>query len=246
MIDIRYIAKTILVNFRIWLKKITHSNHLDRETMARIYIKGKGIEIGALHNPLRVAKKVNVRYVDRMNNLNLIKQYPELKGRKLVKLDCICDGETLDLIENESQDFVIANSFIEHCQNPIGAIESFFRVLKNKGILYLAIPDKRFTFDKKRPTTTFQHLMKDYNKGSEWSRKQHYEEWVRYTSNLKTEDDIQKQIEYLMQINYSIHFHVWSQNEILELLSELKKMFHFELELFSKTDNEMIVILRKI
>ena len=98
MIDIRYIAKTILVNFRIWLKKITHFNCLDREIIARIYIKGSGIEIGALHNPLRVAKKVNVRYVDRMNNLNLIKQYPELKGRKLVKLDYICDGETLGLI----------------------------------------------------------------------------------------------------------------------------------------------------
>ena len=63
MIDIRYIAKTILVNFRIWLKKITHSNHLDRETMARIYIKGKGIEIG-IKFPARVRKGDDVYIIE--------------------------------------------------------------------------------------------------------------------------------------------------------------------------------------
>ena len=61
--------------------------------------------------------------------------------------------ESLATIPDGSQDFVIADHFIEHCQDPISALTIHFRVLKTGGILYMAVPDKRFTFDKDRPVT---------------------------------------------------------------------------------------------
>ena len=94
--------------------------HFDRESIARMYIKGKGIEIGALHTPLCVSKSAQVTYLDRMSIPDLKKHYPELNSKNLVPIDIIDDGERLSKIPDSTQDFVIANHFLEHCQNPIG------------------------------------------------------------------------------------------------------------------------------
>src|SRR5437879_2111902 len=60
---------------------------LDREFIAKTYISGDGLEIGGLHNPLRVPKRARVKYVDRMPVAKLRKQYPELRAHKLVHVD---------------------------------------------------------------------------------------------------------------------------------------------------------------
>ena len=92
-----------------------------------------------------------MKYVDRMTVAELRRQYQELAGDPLVETDIIDNGEQLTTIRDETQDFVIANHFIEHCQNPIQTFQNLFRVLKPGGVLYVAVPDKRFTFDADRP-----------------------------------------------------------------------------------------------
>jgi hypothetical protein len=58
---------------------------LNRNFLGQLYIEGKGIEIGALYNPMKVnARKAKVCYVDRMKVEDLRKQYPELKDYDLV------------------------------------------------------------------------------------------------------------------------------------------------------------------
>jgi predicted SAM-dependent methyltransferase len=218
---------------------------LDRESIAKMYIKGKGIEIGALHNPIRLPKSANITYVDRMSITALRKQYPELSSKELVDVDIIDDGEHLFKIKDSSQNFVIANHFLEHCQNPIGAIRNMLRVLKKGGVVYLSIPDKRYSFDADRPVTSIGHLLKDYQKGPEWSKKQHFEEWTRYIDKIQSEAEIEARISHLMKLDYSIHYHTWTQTEMLELMVTLKKKFHFEVELVLKNMDEVIIILRK-
>jgi hypothetical protein len=39
---------------------------IDRDAVATTYLKGNGIEIGALHNPLKVSEKAQGRYLDQM------------------------------------------------------------------------------------------------------------------------------------------------------------------------------------
>jgi predicted SAM-dependent methyltransferase len=53
------------------------------------------------------------------------KLYPELKSRKFIEPDIIDDGEKLSRIEDASQDFIIANHFLEHCEDPIGTVGAF-------------------------------------------------------------------------------------------------------------------------
>ena len=203
--------------------------------------------MGALHNPLKVPDSVNVRYVDRLSVEGLRKHYPELNNVELVNVDIIADGERLEEIGDGTQDFVIANHFIEHCANPILAVSNMFRVLKKNGILFIALPDKRQCFDVDRPETTFEHLMKDYKEGPDWSRKAHFEEWSRLVNKVSDDCEVKENVARLMEMDYSIHYHVFTPDTILEIFSKVKDVLHFpfEYEIFYRNGAEVIVILRR-
>ena len=217
-----------------------------RWQIASQYLFGNGIEIGALHSPLKVPANAKVSYVDRMSVSDLKKHYPKFDENKLVKVDIVDDGEFLLKIPDASVDFVIANHMIEHCENPIVTIENYLRVLKLGGIIYMAVPDKRYSFDIDRPVTSLEHLIRDYKEGPQWSRREHFEEWVRLVEKTHT-NEVEKRIKQLLAMDYSIHFHVWTQESFLELLlycreqSELK----IEIELVQKSVHEFLTVMRK-
>ncbi len=218
-----------------------------RSDIAARYLKGDGIEIGALHNPLKVPPGAGVRYVDRMSVEDLRRQYPELEHEPLTPVDIIDDGERLSTIGDSTQDFVIANHFLEHCENPLGALQHMLRVLKGGGVLYIAVPDKRFTFDRERPVTPFAHLSKDLIEGPQCSRRQHYEEWATHVEKKTDHGEIERRADELMAKGYSIHFHVWSPTEMLEIFSKLDGRLNVktDLELFLEDKEEVVAVLRK-
>ncbi len=217
----------------------------NRYSLAFLYLRGKGIEIGALHNPLMVSPWTKVRYVDRMTVAELRLQYPELNEKKLKPVDVVANGELLESIADASQDFVIANHFLEHCQNPLLALENMFRVLRVDGVLYLALPDKRYTFDRVRPVTTLEHLRRDYSEAPECSRREHFQEWVRLVNGITDPEMMHRQVEQLLEMEYSIHYHVWTQQEMLELLQYLAKQIPSEIEVMLRNKGEVIFIIRK-
>jgi len=218
-----------------------------RNNVAAIYVKGRGIEIGALAQPVVMPPGAQVKYVDLLSREELKRLYPDLKTQDFVVVDIIDDGEKLSTIEDGTQDFVIANHFLEHCQNPIMAMQNMIRVLKADGILYLAVPDKNYTFDRDRPATTWEHCLKDYEAGPEWSRDAHYKEAVRLIEKITEEAEVIARKKTLMDSGYSIHFHVWSQIEMMEFIIELKRNFGFNyrVELLLANEFEVIIVLRK-
>ncbi len=160
---------------------------LSRHEIAVGYLTGTGLEIGALHNPLSVPADVTVRYVDRLTLEELRRHYPELDRTSIAAPDIIDNGEILASLPDASFDFVIANHMIEHSQDPITALKNWLRVIKPGGIVYLAVPDKRYTFDKDRPITSIDHLMRDYRDGGQRSKKDHFDEWVKLVYKIPKE-----------------------------------------------------------
>lgn len=217
----------------------------NRILLSFLYLRGNGIEIGALHNPLPVSPLARVRYVDHMTVTDLRKLYPELRNKKLVPVDILDDGEKLLTIPGGSQDFVIANHFLEHCQNPLLAMENAFRILRLGGVFYLALPDMRYTFDRDRPVTILDHVKECYSEGPERFLRRHYEEWVQQFNKGMDEELIAREVERLMKMGYSIHHHVWTQWEMMELLMHLRKRFPFEIENMLRHEQEVIFIIRK-
>lgn len=147
----------------------------NRMLLAARYIVGEGIEIGALGRPLPMPAGARVRTIDRLSAEDMAAHYPEIARKRHVRPpDIVDDGEALETIPDSSQDFVIANHVIEHFENPINFLHNACRVLKEGGILFLAIPDKERTFDRNRPVTPFEHLVEDFENGPETSREAHF------------------------------------------------------------------------
>lgn len=217
---------------------------LRRRRLARRYLHGSGLEIGALHRPLPVPVTARVRYVDRMNVAGLRDHYPELAGERLVDVDVIDDGETLASQRDSSADFIIANHFIEHTEDPLGTLESHLRVVRHGGIVYLAVPDRHRTFDAERQPTPFEHLLHDHAQGPAWSRPQHFAEWARFVEKVPAAQ-VQSRAGVLLQQNYSIHFHVWSPEEFGDFLRQASERLPFAIEQLKRNGHEFIAILRR-
>ena len=218
---------------------------LDRQFLANRYLAGKGIEIGALHHPLPVPDCAQVRYVDRFPVEDLRSHYPELAALSLTPLDMIDDGETLTKVPDSSQDFVIANHFLEHCEDPIKTLATFFRVLRRGGVLYLAVPEKHHTFDRDRPVTTLAHLWADHRMGPARSRHEHYQEWVRLVDKKTDPVEVEQAVSCLEAKRYSIHFHVWDQPAWLEFILAMQLHYQYQFEVMCQHGIEMINVLRK-
>jgi SAM-dependent methyltransferase len=217
-----------------------------RRRLAITYLHGSGLEIGALHCPLWVPAGVTVRYVDRMDIAGLRHQYPELADERLVDVDVIDDGEVLATQADASADFLIANHFIEHTEDPIGTLAAHLRVLRRGGILYLAVPDRRRTFDAGRAPTTLEHLIRDHREGPTGSRAAHQEEWARVVDRL-SEDEVPARVRWLEEHDYSIHFHVWTPAEFRELLEYARdeERLPFTIAELVPNGREFVVILRR-
>lgn len=217
-----------------------------RERLSKKYIFGKGLEIGALHTPLKVYNNAKVLYVDHLDTKGLRKHYPELQSFYFVPVKIVDNGEILRKVKSNSQEFIIANHFVEHCENPIAMLKNQLRVLKKGGSIYWAIPDKRYTFDSVRPLTTIKHLEEDYEKGPQVSRLSHYQEWVQLIGSEKG-GQTQKTARQLMKEHYSIHFHTWTKDSFENFLKTVQKKYHFPFVIKEITSNinEFICILQK-
>ena len=217
-----------------------------RWELSRRYISGEGIEIGALHRPLRIPDSARCRNVDRMSVEDLREHYPELSGLPLIPVDVIDNGETLASIGDATQDFVIANHFIEHTLDPIGSIANFLRVLKDDGILFMAVPNKEHTFDANRPVTTLAHLAADAGDGGHSTRESHYREWATFIDGYPPEI-LDRQVELLIESDYSIHFHVFTPSSWLGLVNHCvnHRGMPMELEAFQLNGIEIVSVLRK-
>jgi hypothetical protein len=220
-----------------------------RAELGAEFLHGEGLEIGALHQPMALPKEASVRYVDRMGVDDLRRHYPELADAELAPVQVIDDGERLATIGEGTVDFIVANHFLEHCEDPIGTITTHLTKLRSGGVLFYAVPDKRYTFDFRRPVTSLEHVVADHEKGPARSRGEHYLEWASLVHggvDPPSEAQAEAYARQLEAAHYSIHFHVWTGSELTALLLHIQELVGtFELEATRRNGIENIVVLRK-
>lgn len=244
------VSSTLFKRLELWLVLHT-SPRFRRRVRARAelaaqYLAGTGIEIGALHMPLPLPSGAHVKYLDRLPVENQRMLYPELSLLPLVPVDIVDDAEDLGSLPDESQDFLIANHVIEHMQNPIAALERWLQVLRPGGVLFFAVPDKRYTFDKHRPLTSIEHVLHDYREGPDASQEAHFAEIARIVEKTP-EEEIARRVSQARTANESPHYHVWTDSTFRELLDYCRAelAFPFLLEEIHPIENEFIVLVRK-
>ncbi|HEX6813687.1 MAG TPA: glycosyltransferase [Planctomycetota bacterium] len=238
--DLRRMAKQLVLPFR---------QYLGRTTVADRHIRGAGIEIGAMQDPLPVRRGVKVRYVDWLDTEALRAMHPNKDSRHIVEVDIVDDGERLAKVGNGTQGFVIANHFLEHCEDPIGTLFNLLRVVQTDGVVFLSIPDKRHMFDRDRQSTTIDHLVRDHEQGPEVSRQAHYEDVVRLGLKVQGEAAVATAVQELVEQKFRIHFHCWTQTDFLQLLCNLQTrpgFPRFDIVEFVANEREMVVVLRRL
>ena len=221
---------------------------LQRRTVAERYLAGEGLEIGAGDRPFPVPQNVRVFYGD-IRDAASVRDYFKKED---VRSGNPIDAQTFAGVADNSLDFVISAHVIEHLRDPIGAVVNAIRVLRPGGIHLLVVPDMRFTFDRRRPETTVEHTLSDYQDGGESTCRQGYEEHLKYvhpelTGQEYTDAEIQSQAGENARRwrEFDVHFHAWTRAGFESLLAAAAGHAPFVVEEAVSVVNENIFVLRK-
>jgi len=239
-----------------------------RVTLANDYLTGKGVEFGALHNPLTINREqAEVVYADKFSKQTLLKKFKELQTIKesVVETDIFLDlnRDNLQTVADYNFDFFIANHVIEHLVNPLKFLDNLNSVMRTGNYLYLALPDKEYTFDRNRELTTWNHLYQEYLENTTKLSRNHLEDFIINITKDHIEDPARKKKIYddyhhwfkrfsIRQIHRqrSIHVHVWNQKTFDQFIAKAIKELKLDLTIVDRIDSssnkhEMIYILLK-
>ncbi len=155
----------------------------------------------------------------------------------------ICDGVDVPIIPKGSYDFVLSCNNLEHIANPLKAIANWLLLLKpTGGALVLVLPRKESNFDHKRPTTTFKHLLEDYQNNTGEDDLTVLEEVLKlHDLRLDPRAGTKQQFKERSENNFNnrcLHHHIFD----VALLVEICQYFKLKIVLQqSKVGNHIVV-----
>ena len=217
-----------------------------RLAISHIFLKGKGVEVGAGSRPFPIPSTAQCFYGDIRDSVELNK-YFKIDG---LSVDGWIDAQTMQGVRKESLDFLISAHVIEHLLDPIGAIRVGIESLKPGGILLLVVPELTQTFDRRRPPTTLEHLIQDSIDGGVSTREFAYIEHCKYvhpeiTGNSFSDDEVVAHAKAGIANKMDIHVHAWRYIDIIELLQYCSTEFGFSIEANFSNLNENLFALRR-
>lgn len=153
----------------------------------------------------KISQGKNFNYFDSKTGYQYIQEASELKNIPLF-----------------SYDFLLSSHSLEHIANPIKALKIWHTLLKRQGELVLVLPDKKNTFDIKRPYTLMEHLINDFKQNVDEHDTTHFNEIILHYSPAKGEKEISAEtMRELLKNNYinrRAHHHVFNFETIKEML----------------------------
>ena len=230
-----------------------HINFLDCRKKIYDKLSGKGIEIGAFEHPAKLNKTCSVSYCDAITTEQAKKFFPEVKHADLNEVDHIVDLDKsgLEVFVDNSQDFIIINHVLEHLLYPDLAIAECYRVLKPRGFLILAIPDKFHTFDLERSITSSNSIFERKDRAVKEPTPEDYFPVLECNHPKMLRKDKKSQKEFLIKLmNRREHLNVWDTTAFKSFLNKTIKSNNLNFKRIKEItpiDNnfEYIVLLRK-
>lgn len=192
-----------------------------RRTVSR-HIIGSGVELGPGPKPFPVDyPAVSTTYLDRWRPDENRGLFQELgPAAEFVTPDIVCnlDTDKLKMLDDASQDFVIASHVLEHMADPIGLLDEVHRVLKPGGVALVLLPDMRRTFDRSRPVTSLDHLVAEHDAGVTEVDDAHILEFIEHTEadgrrKVQARSEAERAELFEWHRQRSIHVHCWSEDD---------------------------------
>lgn len=220
--------------------------------MAHYFCKGEGLEVGALCYPYLFNKDCKIKYADIFENSKLrkiLKDIPldNLYHKELVDVEYILKPPKflLNFVKDNTFNFVYSSHVLEHTPNPISVLNDQLRITKPGGIVYVAMPNKKNTYDRTRKVTSSNILI---NKFENNVFDHTIEEALDVVKNTDThalyEPHKNNPLEYAKEIIKKKegihHFHTFDETNVLEILIYLVSKNQAHIEYFSGLENRDI------
>lgn len=209
-----------------------------------------GVEIGPLCYPTLTKDESNVLYLDRTSTSQLRSMFSnDYPGEHIVEVDVVSEDMPLqNVLAGRKFDYFIANHVIEHVPDLIGWLKDIHGLLNDGGFVFLAVPDKRFTFDVKRMETSCGHIIVDYENDSPADAAEHIIDALLFH---ETQPDIKWEDISNTRYSFIHHHHVFCYETFLELIiAPLIRLRYLQYSVaeyqYSKVlDNEFVIVLQK-
>lgn len=171
-------------------------------------------------------------------------------GRSTARRFIIGDAGSIPF-QDESFDFVISSHCLEHCPNTLKVLEEWKRVTRSNGVMFLILPHGERTFDRGRQFTTLEHHLEDQLKGVDERDPTHWREFAEYSIpqynhgwiNQARKEDGSWDFEWVAA-NGHLHYHVWTQDEIIDVLKHLGCRILVCLEELIERADSFVVVAR--
>ncbi|GAB4136284.1 MAG: hypothetical protein Fur0037_00670 [Planctomycetota bacterium] len=127
----------------------------------------RGLEIGPYLQPTVRKDEGRIEYLDFYTAEELAEQEFQRTGAsvEVPPVDHVVKSDDYFRHVQGEFDYVIANHVIEHVDNPIQWLIDLARLVREDGVLFLAVPDKKYNFDRYRSDTPLSHLLADWFRG---------------------------------------------------------------------------------
>jgi len=212
------------------------------DTLIKKYCTGKGLEIGPGKHPC----------CDPKNTLFLDKHTDNQDGAP--NADIVSDASQLPVYDCYF-DFLFSSHCLEHCPNTLKTLYEWKRVIKPGSIMFLVLPHGDRIFDKHRAKTDLEHHIRDFQTLTDKHDYSHVDEIKEGWSKNEDFEELKKQFErdwgfqmwdFESRVEHDvIHYHVWTQNEVIDVLKYIGLKILYVVDILPERDDSFLVIAKK-
>lgn len=233
---------------------------------------GSILEVGAFDNPIyRRELGDQVMYVDWFSREELIENHKENTKRRpecIVEIDFVVKHNRIAEAVGRRFELICASHVIEHIPDVLFWLNELYSMLEEGGRIFLAVPDKRYTFDYYRSVSTAGEMIRAHqerlDRPSKWQLLDH----IYYHQNVDlagiwagvTPGHFQPRCtmahaltiaEKKSQIYTDCHCWTFTSDSFVQLVRDLTSagLFNFSIEEMDhpqRGTNEFYVLLRKL
>lgn len=228
------------------------------------------LEVGALASPM-FRDQERVSYLDWFSREELeasLASNERYANANFVSPTYVAKTTRFSKVVDASFDLVIANHVLEHVPDPITWLQQVHHLTKSGGHLFMALPDRRFTFDFLRPESTMAEVQRAYHAQLETPdfeqvlEARYLHRGVRhqdFVDGLPTEKLLAGRFSLAEAVDIArgaegryvdVHCHVFTYQSFLALLADLEQEKLIDWNLVFSQDvqagsNEFMVVLQK-
>jgi len=190
--------------------------------------RSSGLEFGPHNQPMVFKTEGKIKYADYLTREQHLKN-PVPESENIPETDFLLGpGSYRDYVLG-TFDYVIANHVLEHAPNMVQFLRTLSEMTNPDGIIFLAIPDKKYTFDKYRQNTTLAHVLADFYSDQKVASPEHMLELAIFydmefvgkpmiANDRLTKENMEAA--YRKQHHYGAHCHVFQSETIIPTLFE--------------------------